>query len=104
MDDQIDIEAVHLGLLLDNFYVEDKISYGAGYQAAKAHAESLFGNSLPNDPSFVFVTDQVNGYLFGDFEPEIASDDDDVINEIIDMGIVLQGLTSTSDFDLLDIM
>jgi Ca2+-binding RTX toxin-like protein len=103
MDDQIDIEAVHWGGPVGNYCVKDTISYGAGYQAARAHAESLFGNSLPNDPSFVFVTDQVNGYLFGDFEPEIDSADNE-INEIIDIGIVLQGLTSISDFDQLDVM
>jgi Ca2+-binding RTX toxin-like protein len=97
IEDWIELEPVQQGGPLGNYYVEDTISYGAGYEAAKAHAESLFGNSLPNDPSFVFVTDQVNGYLFGDFEPEIDSLYNE-INEIIDMGIYLVGLTSTSDF------
>jgi hypothetical protein len=78
----------------DSQYVEDTIDYGAGYDAAKLHAESLLNADVSK--SYVFVTDEVDGYLFVDwFKPD---------GEIsvwwgVEAGIILKGLTSEFDFD-----
>jgi Ca2+-binding RTX toxin-like protein len=97
MEDTISIEPLQLFGPLGNYYVEGMIGNGAGYEAAKAHAESLFAG-LGDGPHLAFVTDQVNGYLFGDFEPESAWFKYNT-DGIIDIAIILQGLTETSDFD-----
>jgi Ca2+-binding RTX toxin-like protein len=71
-------------------YVEAKIEFGAGYDAAKEQAESLLLNS---DNAYAFVTDQVDGYLFVD-----AQSGGPVSDAAIEMGIILVGLTDVSDF------
>ena len=73
-----------------DIYEEAKID-GAGYDAAKQYAESVFSGD--EEVKYVFVTDEVNGYLFegySDFEEGIVE---------IEMGIILVGLTDVSDFD-----
>jgi Ca2+-binding RTX toxin-like protein len=72
-------------------YMEAKIEYGAGYDAAKDYAESLLLNS---DKAYAFVTDQVDGYLFVDAQSGGTTSD-----AAIEMGIILVGLTSKSDFE-----
>ena len=102
-DDVIDIEAIQeLPLPLGNYYVEDTIDYGAGYEAAKAYALSVF--DYFDGPRFLFVTDEVDGYLFGDLAPAIYYDDDGMLESEIDIGIVLEGLTSIHDFDAPDVL
>jgi Ca2+-binding RTX toxin-like protein len=71
-------------------YVEATIGYGAGYDDAKERAESLLLNS---DKANAFVTDGVDGYLFVD-----AQSGGPVSDAAIEMGIILVGLTSESDF------
>src|SRR5262245_34461479 len=71
-------------------YEEATIGYGAGYDDAKEHAESLLLNS---DKAYAFVTDGVDGYLFVD-----AQSGGPVSDAAIEMGIILVGLTSESDF------
>ena len=73
-------------------YVEDTIAYGAGYDAAEMHAMSL----LDGDKTYAFVTDGVDGYLF--IEPWTS------LPAIETVGIILEGLTSTSDFEWHDVM
>jgi Ca2+-binding RTX toxin-like protein len=68
-----------------NNYEEDTIDSGSGYNAAKLYAASLLNGSH----MYAFVTDKVNGYLFADFNEDGT----------IDTGIILVGLTSTSDID-----
>jgi Ca2+-binding RTX toxin-like protein len=123
-DDVIDIEPFNwFGGPVGDLYIEDTISYGAGYYAALAHAEPLLlgpeklntvghpeygvGYTLvthEGGATFAFVTDGVNGYLFGDVEPEFDGNVDPETNEVVDVAIVLQGLTSVSQFDFVDIM
>jgi Ca2+-binding RTX toxin-like protein len=70
-------------------YIETTLGYNAGYLAAKDWADTY----LPSGPGFAyaFVTDGVNGYLFGaDWVGGTAS---------AATGIVLEGLTSLDDFD-----
>ena len=92
-DDQIILEQSQLDPVLAN-YVEATIYYDAGYEEAKELAMSL----LEGDQTYAFVTDGVDGYLF--MEPwagEFTSGMDTV-------GIILEGLTSISDFDSYDVM
>jgi Ca2+-binding RTX toxin-like protein len=65
-------------------YAEDTIS-GSGCNDAKLYAASL----LDGSNMYAFVTDQVDGYLFADFNEDGT----------IDTGIILVGLTKVSDFD-----
>jgi Ca2+-binding RTX toxin-like protein len=75
-------------------YAEDTISSG-GYDSAKVHAVSLLnGGLLEESHTFVFVTDGIDGYLFADF----------MENGTLDMGIILKGLASVSDFDFNNII
>jgi Ca2+-binding RTX toxin-like protein len=68
-------------------YIETALGYNAGYLAAKSWAETAMpgGNGLLR---FGFVTDGVNGYLFGDLDGD----------QYIETGVVLEGLTSLNDF------
>ena len=76
-------------------YAEGTISYGGGYNDAKVLAVSLLnGGSLEESNTFAFVTDGIDGYLFADFAE----------NGTLDMGIILKGLTSLSDFDFNNIV
>ena len=72
-------------------YIETTLGYNAGYLAAKSWAETW----MPSGPGFKFgfATDGVNGYLFGDLN----------VDGHVETGIVLEGLTSTSDFHYWDI-
>ena len=70
----------------------DTIAYGAGYDAAEMDATSL----LDGDKTYAFVTDGVDGYLF--IEPWTS------LPAIETVGIILEGLTSTSDFVWYDVM
>jgi Ca2+-binding RTX toxin-like protein len=72
----------------DNY--EEATIGSVGYDAAKQHAESLLLNS---DKAYAFVTDGVDGYLFVD-----AQSGGPVTDAVIEMGIILVGLTSESDF------
>jgi hypothetical protein len=54
----------------------------------------LNGGLLEESHTFVFVTDGIDGYLFADF----------MENGTLDMGIILKGLTSVSDFDFNNII
>ena len=60
-------------------------------RCCKGCAESLLLNS---DKAYAFVTDQVNGYLFVDAQSGGTTSD-----AAIEMGIILVGLTSESDFE-----
>ena len=91
-DDQLVFEGSQLEALPGN-YVADTIAQGAGYDAAKAHAMSL----LDGDKTFAFVTDEVNGYLFA--EPWQGA-----FPAIETVGVVLEGLTSVSEFAWHDVM
>jgi hypothetical protein len=90
-DDQIQLEQSQLDPVAAN-YVEDKIGYEAGYDAANAHAMFL----LDGDKTYAFVTDGVDGYLF--MEPWTN------IPAFGTVGIILEGLTAVSDFDWHDVM
>jgi Ca2+-binding RTX toxin-like protein len=70
-------------------YVEDTIDFGAGYEEAREHALSLLVGS---NKQYAFVTDGVDGYLFIEVYPN------DVLEDI-EIGVILKGLTSLSDFD-----
>ena len=72
--------------------MSDTIDYGAGYDAAKAHAMSL----LSGDKTYAFVTDGVDGYLFAEPWTELPA--------IETVGVILQGLTSVSDFSFTDLL
>lgn len=88
--DIIVVEGSEQAPSFDN-YEEATIGYGAGYDAAKDYAESLLLNS---DKAYAFVTDQVDGYLFVDAQSGGTTSD-----AAIEMGIILVGLTSESDFE-----
>jgi Ca2+-binding RTX toxin-like protein len=90
-DDQIVLEGSEL-VAVPGRYVEDTIAYGAGYDAAEMHAMSL----LDGDKTYAFVTDGVDGYLF--IEPWTS------LPAIETVGIILEGLTSTSDFEWYNVM
>jgi hypothetical protein len=79
--------------------VEDTIGalhgVGAGYDAAKKHAESL----LTGGKTYAFVTDQVDGYLFVDWVQADGEGVDGGVYAGVEVGIILKGLTSISDFD-----
>jgi hypothetical protein len=47
----------------------------------------------------VFVTDQVDGYLFVDWLQGDGEGYDEGLHAGIEVGIILKGLTSISDFD-----
>jgi Ca2+-binding RTX toxin-like protein len=82
-------------------YEEATIEHGAGYDVAKSHAESLLntGGGFGVEKSYVFVTDEVDGYLFVDwFKPDGDGDVTDDIWAGVEVGIMLKGLTSESDF------
>jgi Ca2+-binding RTX toxin-like protein len=72
-------------------YIETTLGYNAGYLAAKSWAETW----VPSGSGFAFgfATDGVNGYLFGDLN----------VDGHVETGIVLEGLTSISDFHYWDI-
>jgi Ca2+-binding RTX toxin-like protein len=80
-------------------YVEAELpafhGVGAGYDAAKKHAESL----LDGGKKYVFVTDKVDGYLFVDWVQGDGEGYDEGLHAGVDVGIILKGLTSISDFD-----
>jgi Ca2+-binding RTX toxin-like protein len=80
-------------------YEEDTIGalhgVGAGYDAAKKHAESL----LTGGKTYAFVTDQVDGYLFVDCFQGNGEGFDEGVYAGVEVGIILKGLTSISDFD-----
>jgi RTX calcium-binding nonapeptide repeat (4 copies) len=76
-------------ILVPGEYVEDTIDYGAGYQEAKEHALSLL---VGTNKQYAFVTDGVDGYLFIEVYPN------DVLEDV-EIGVVLKGLTSLSQFD-----
>jgi Ca2+-binding RTX toxin-like protein len=66
-------------------YVETMIAYDFGYDLAKS-----FGNYYISEGArYAFITDGVDGYLFGDLNG----------NGTCETGIVLKGLTSVDDFD-----
>lgn len=60
------------------------INDAGGYDVAKGLAENYIGG----DTRYVFVTDTVDGYFFSDVDGDGA----------LDNGIVLEGLTSLTDF------
>jgi Ca2+-binding RTX toxin-like protein len=91
-DDLIVLEGAQLEVLPAN-YVSDTIAHGAGYDAAEAHAMSL----LSGDKTYAFVTDGVDGYLFA--EPWQGA-----YPAIETLGVVLEGLTSVSDFAFHDLL
>ena len=92
-DDIIDVLEGE-GALPSN-YAEDTINYGGGYNNAKVLAIALLNEGLLDEGNtYAFVTDQVDGYLFIDFQQ----------NGTIDAGIILSGLTSVSDFDFYNIL
>jgi Ca2+-binding RTX toxin-like protein len=66
-------------------YIETEIGYNAGYLEALKWADGQIGEHW----MFGFVTDRVNGYLFGDLNSD----------GILETGIVLEGLTSLDDFN-----
>jgi Ca2+-binding RTX toxin-like protein len=71
-------------------YLGTSIGYGAGYDAAKNFAASNIGGAI----RYVFVTDGVDGYFFSD----------SFGNGTIDNGIILDGLSSLSDFSYINIL
>ena len=91
VDDTIVLEGSQLLPYIGN-YIADTIEPGAGYDAALTHAMSL----LSGDKTYAFVTDEVNGYLFIEPWAEFPA--------IETMGVVLQGLTSVSDFAWSDVL
>jgi Ca2+-binding RTX toxin-like protein len=62
----------------------------AGYDAAQVWAE----NHITGNVRYAFVSDGVNGYLFGDLNG----------NGTVETGIVLEGVTSITQFDYSNIM
>ncbi len=72
-------------------YIEFSIGNGSGYNTARTVAEFFLNGG---GDVFAFVTDQVDGYLFADLDG----------NGTIDTGVILEGLTSLSDFNHLDIV
>jgi Ca2+-binding RTX toxin-like protein len=73
-----------------NYIEVQKSGLASGYDTAKFWAE----NHITGNVRYAFVSDGVNGYLFGDLNG----------NGTVETGIVLEGLTSTSDFDYSNIM
>ena len=69
-------------------YIEKQIpglTIGSGYDDAKDWAKDHMTGNI----RYVFVSDGVNGFLFGDLNA----------NGIMETGIVMHGLTNISDFD-----
>jgi Ca2+-binding RTX toxin-like protein len=64
-------------------YFELSIGYDDGFSEALKFAQTYMG-----DGNYVFVTDYVDGYLFADLNS----------NGTVETGIILEGLTSLSDF------
>ena len=83
------LEQIYMGDIFgtDANYIETEIAYNAGYLEARDWAEGVV-KSGNGSLAFGFVTDGVNGYLFGDLNggPDV------------DTGIVLEGLTSLGEF------
>jgi Ca2+-binding RTX toxin-like protein len=63
---------------------------GCGYDVARNWAE----NHITGNVRYAFVSDGVNGYLFGDLNG----------NGTVETGIVLEGVTSITQFDYSNIM
>jgi Ca2+-binding RTX toxin-like protein len=78
-------------------YAEQTIDFGAGFEAAEERASYMLWPYAP-DPQqgrmYAFVTDGVNGYLFTDLDHDGAAD----------TAIILEGLTSTTQFAHTDIV
>jgi Ca2+-binding RTX toxin-like protein len=83
-------------------YEEATIDQGAGYDAARTHAETLLNND--NSMLYAFVTDGVDGYLFVDVFKGDGGEYTDGLYEGVEMGIKLAGLTNVSHFDFNDIV
>lgn len=77
-------------------YDEYTIETGAGYNAARDLAENWFAvdSYFGGDLSYLFITDGVDGYFFGDSNS----------NGIMENGIVLEGLNSLYDFSYKNIV
>jgi hypothetical protein len=87
--DSIDIAAS--GDYIDSHYLEGEIAYNGGYDAALAYA-NYWDTGI--DASYMFVTDGVNGYVFGDTEGDAA----------MDWGFEVAGLTSVDQFSSYDLV
>lgn len=72
-------------------YLEASVATGAGYNAARNQAAYRM---IDHDTNYAFVTDGVNGYLFGDLDD----------NGSMDTAIELRGVSSLSQFSYLDII
>jgi Ca2+-binding RTX toxin-like protein len=83
-------------------YAEGTIDPGAGYDVAREYADSKLntGGGFGVEKSYVFVTDGVDGYLFVDwFKPDGDGDVGDGYWAGAEVGIILKGLATESDFD-----
>lgn len=74
----------------DGGYREGRVSYNAGWDAARSKAVSM----IDAEHMYAFVTDGVDGYLFADTDG----------NGLVDSGMEIKGLTSTSHFTYTDII
>jgi Ca2+-binding RTX toxin-like protein len=73
-------------------YTELFINYGAGYDNAKPLADTWIGSDTGF--RYMFITDQVDGFLFADFDG----------SGTVDSGIVMKGMNNLADFDHLHII
>ena len=71
-------------------YIETALGYNVGYLDAMNWAET----HMSGDDRYAFVTDGVNGYLFGDLNG----------NGTVETGIVLEGKTTINAFGYWDII
>jgi hypothetical protein len=75
-------------------YDETTIAYGAGFEAAKNAADDIIFQGHYYGYIYAFVTDGVNGYLFADLDT----------NGEADTAVIIDGVTSTTQFSATDII
>ena len=71
-------------------YIEVQLGYNVGYLDAMNWAQT----HMTGNDRYAFVTDGVNGYLFGDLNG----------TGTVETGIVLEGLTTLNAFDWWEII
>jgi Ca2+-binding RTX toxin-like protein len=79
-------------------YEEVEVADGGGFEVARAAADDIFTDGPhdwnTSDPTYVFVTDGVDGYLFTDGDKSGTAEG----------AIILEGLPSLDHFSALDIV
>jgi hypothetical protein len=82
------------GHIIWDTYDEATIAYGAGFEAAREAAGEMLYDRNYHGRYYAFVTDGVDGYLFADLDR----------NGQADTAVILDGLTSTTQFQATDIV